>query len=158
MTEPQLPDQVLEDRRLEELRRRRSEMREAMEALEAALARPVVAAGPAWSERVHVALVELSVDLRDHIDMTEGPDGIHEQIVKAAPRLAHGVTQLSADHSRLREILDQALASAGGPTAEDHVERTREYGTALLGRLVRHRQHSSDLIFEAFQVDIGGET
>jgi len=31
MTEAQLPDQVLENQRLEELRRRRSEMREAME-------------------------------------------------------------------------------------------------------------------------------
>jgi hypothetical protein len=158
MTEAQLPDRVLENQQLDELRRRRSEMREAMEALEAALARPVHAAGPAWSERVHVALVELSVDLRDHISITEGPGGAHEQIVKAAPRLAHGVTQLSADHTRLREILDQALASAGGPDAEKHVESTREYGTALLGRLVRHRQHSSDLIFEALEVDIGGET
>jgi hypothetical protein len=153
MSEAELPDKVLD-----ELRRRRSEMREAMEALEAALARPLHTAGPAWTERVHIALIELSVDLRDHIHITEGPGGVHEQIVQAAPRLAHGVTQLTSDHARLREMLERALTTAGGHEAEDHVELTREYGTALLGRLVRHRQLSSDLIFEALQVDIGGET
>jgi hypothetical protein len=38
------------------------------------------------------------------------------------------------------------------------VDSVRDLGTALLGRLVRHRQRGSDLVFEAYEVDIGGET
>jgi hypothetical protein len=29
---------------------------------------------------------------------------------------------------------------------------------ALLGLLVRHRQRGSDLVYEAYELDIGGET
>jgi hypothetical protein len=38
------------------------------------------------------------------------------------------------------------------------VDDVREAATALLGRLVRHRQRGSDLVFEAYEFDIGGET
>jgi hypothetical protein len=38
------------------------------------------------------------------------------------------------------------------------VDRVRGLGTALLGRLLRHRQRGSDLVYEAYQIDIGGET
>ena len=36
------------------------------------------------------------------------------------------------------------------------VEAHREACIRLLGRLVRHRQRTSDLIYEAYAVDIGG--
>jgi hypothetical protein len=36
------------------------------------------------------------------------------------------------------------------------VDAVRERGTRLLGHLVRHRQRGADLIFEAYQTDIGG--
>ena len=39
---------------------------------------------------------------------------------------------------------------------DDAVEAHREACIRLLGRLVRHRQRRSDLIYEAYAVDIGG--
>ena len=44
------------------------------------------------------------------------------------------------------------------PDVIEEVDRVRGLGTALLGRLVRHRQRGSDLVFEAYEFDIGGET
>jgi hypothetical protein len=38
------------------------------------------------------------------------------------------------------------------------VSVVREAATTALGRLVRHRQRGSDLVYEAYQVEIGGET
>jgi hypothetical protein len=38
------------------------------------------------------------------------------------------------------------------------VDTVRDRGTALLGQLVRHRQRGSDLIYEAYSAEIGGET
>ena len=44
------------------------------------------------------------------------------------------------------------------PDVIEDVDRVRELGPALLGRLVRHRQRGSDLMFDAYDYDIGGET
>jgi hypothetical protein len=38
------------------------------------------------------------------------------------------------------------------------VDGIRESATALLGMLSRHRQRGADLVFDAYQTDIGGET
>jgi hypothetical protein len=39
----------------------------------------------------------------------------------------------------------------------DEVTRARELGTELLGSIVRHRQRGADLVYEAYEVDIGGD-
>jgi hypothetical protein len=62
---------------LEDVRCRRAELLESMRAVEQALAAPAPGRHARWAERVHVALVELSADLREHIDITEGPDGLY---------------------------------------------------------------------------------
>ena len=38
------------------------------------------------------------------------------------------------------------------------VDSIRESATTFLGRLSRHRQRGADLVFDAYQTDIGGET
>jgi hypothetical protein len=54
--------------------------------------------------------------------------------------------------------LDSLLARVAAPDVVGDVDRVRDLGTALLGRLVRHRQRGADLVFEAYEFDIGGET
>jgi hypothetical protein len=44
------------------------------------------------------------------------------------------------------------------PDINMDVDTVRDRGTALLGRLVRHRQRGSELVYEAYTVDIEGET
>ncbi len=51
--------------------------------------------------------------------------------------------------------LEDALA---GLDVVADVDGVRSSGTALLGRLVRHRQRGSDLVLGAYEFDIGGET
>ncbi|HYT09323.1 MAG TPA: hypothetical protein VEL73_01545 [Mycobacteriales bacterium] len=143
---------------LEVLRGRRAELREAIYALEQALAAPAPGRAAAWAERVHVALVELSADLRMHVEDTEGPDGLHRSVVATAPRLSSAVARLNREHVELGRLVQELLGQLGRPAAGDGVDLVRERGTALLGQLVRHRQRSSDLVFEAYQADIGGET
>ena len=46
------------------------------------------------------------------------------------------------------------MDGAGG--TED-VEQVRALGTSLLGRIVRHRQRGADLVYEAYEVDVGGD-
>lgn len=143
---------------LVELRRHRAELRESMDALEDALAAPAAADRARWAQRVHVALVELSGDFRQHIDVTEGPGGLYRDLLTHSPRLSAAVAGLTAEHVLVSDRIDQLLARVTAPDVSEDVDRVRDLGTALLGRLVRHRQRGSDLVFDAYDVDIGGET
>lgn len=142
---------------LEELRRHRAELRESMSALEDALAAPPTADPVRWSGHVHAALVELSGDLREHVALTEGPRGVYRDVLMTAPRLSGAVEGLTREHGLIGDQLDKLLGRLAGTDMVDPDE-VRERGTLLLGRLVRHRQRGSDLLFEAYEFDIGGET
>lgn len=143
---------------LEELRRRRAELRESMSALEDAMAAPATVDRLRWAQRVHVALVELSGDFREHIDITEGPDGLYSDLLKTSPRLSDAAASLTREHVLISGQIDHLLARVTAPDVTEDVDRVRDLGTALLGRLVRHRQRGSDLVFDAYDFDIGGET
>ncbi len=57
-------------RYLQRMRAHRAELRDAVAAVDDALASPI--ARPAWRDRVRTALVELCHDFRTHIELTEG--------------------------------------------------------------------------------------
>lgn len=144
----------LDARTVAALRARRAELRDSMSALELALAAPLADPGR-WLERVRAALVELEGDLRAHVDITEGPEGLHRDVTDVAPRLAGPARQLAAEHAVAGRLIDDLLAP---PAPEPHPDRVREQANELLALLVRHRQRGADLVYEAYQVDVGGET
>jgi hypothetical protein len=143
---------------LESIRLHRAELRESMMALEHALAAPAADRLSAWAERVNVAVVELEADFREHISITEGPDGLYSAVLSTAPRLSSSVDSLTREHVVIRGMTDGLLALVSGPTVTEDVEEVREVATTLLAKLSRHRQRGADLVYEAYQTDIGGET
>jgi hypothetical protein len=143
---------------LDDLRRRRAELLDSMRAVEQALASPAPGREGQWIERVQVAVVELDADFREHIAITEGPGGLYAQLRGTAPRLAGKVDRLIRQHAVITEHINDVLARAGDAGAGEHVEELRTRATALLAQLLHHRQQGSDLVFEAYAVDIGGET
>jgi hypothetical protein len=143
---------------VDELRRRRAELRESISALELALAGPSPGVEARWAERVHVPLVELSADFGAHVDITEGPGGLYHELLQTAPRLSGSVAALTREHVLIRGLVNDLLDGVSTPGDTEDVNRVRDLGTALLERMLRHLQRGSDLVFEAFQIDIGGET
>ncbi|HEV7193356.1 MAG TPA: hypothetical protein VGN35_09135 [Jatrophihabitantaceae bacterium] len=141
---------------LMDLRRRRAELRESMGLLEDALAAPAGGGAVQWGERVHDAVADLSDDFIDHIVVTEGPDGLHHAILSGALRLTNAVTALAAEHPNITAEIAALSAATEEPVDADRVEAVRERATHLLGHLARHRQRGADLIYEAYQTDIGG--
>lgn len=142
---------------LQAIRSRRAELRDSMSALELALAGPAARGLVRWTERVHVALVELSADFGEHIDLTEGPDGLYVDLLTTAPRLSGAVARLTGEHLEISDLVDDLLGRTSTLSNED-VDPVRELGTTLLGLLVSHRQRGSDLVYEAYEFDVGGET
>ena len=143
---------------LESLRRHRAELRDSMTALEQALAAPAGDRSGTWAERANVALVELSADIREHIAVTEGPDGLYPGLLVTAPRLCNSVASLTREHVEIKGMADGLLTRMSEPIVSTDVEAVREFAIALLAKLSRHRQRGADLVYEAYQTDIGGET
>jgi hypothetical protein len=145
------------DQAIEELRVRRAELYESMSALEQALAAPAPGRQDAWAERVHVALVELVSDFREHIAIAEGPNGVYRGVLGTTPRLSDAVARLTREHAEINDLIDELLTRVGAAPVSDDVDGVRDLGTALLLRLIRSRQRSADLVYQAYQSDIGGE-
>lgn len=140
--------------RVEIARARRHSLGGAMTALESAVAAPAAAAG--WFDSVGKAIANLRVALDDHIEATEGLEGLLAELVEVAPRLAGEVGLIKAEHEELVETLERAdmTLKAAVELASDDPEPVRRRIMTLLGRLSLHRQRGADLVYEAYNVDI----
>ncbi len=138
-------------------RTERAGLHQCMGALEEAVASPAVGREREWVREVHNRLVELGAAFERHIAVTEGPGGLFEEVHKAAPRLTHGVERLADDHREIRAAIGRALDAIRDRA--DMLPETpgdgREAVLDLLDQLMRHRQLGADLIYEAYQVDMG---
>lgn len=137
-------------------RARRAELLAAATALERALAVP--ARDPTWRDRVQAGTEGLRTAFDHHIAATEGPDGMYADIMNTAPRLKFALDQLVVEHAEMRATIGvlAKLTAELDPSDVETIDRIRVEGTDLLARLVRHRQRGADMVFEAYEQDIGG--
>ena len=142
----------------EEVRRRRAELREAMGDLENAIASPAIDNLEEWTAAVRTALDQLREDFDTHLAVTEGPGGLHEELVVVAPRLVHNVDRLTLEHVTIAEGIAAVGIRLDAVAELDDVDGVREAATDLLVRLAKHRQRGSDLLWQAYSSDVGGET
>lgn len=154
-TDPVSPQQRRDTAALRAARARRADLHGVLVALEAALAKPVPGRVDEWCADVHEALVEVSATFERHIATTEAPDGLYAEIMASQPRLAGVLDRLRGEHTTIRETIAATLVSLrASPASADDV---REQVMNLLARLIRHRQHGADLVYEAYALDIGGD-
>jgi ATP phosphoribosyltransferase regulatory subunit HisZ len=131
---------------------RREVTRDALARLEDELAGP--SASPTWRTEVTSALAELRAAFAAHIDAVEADDGFLADILEEAPRLTAAVNQLEREHVHIPSQIDALLAAL----ATDDPRAIREDALALMQAVVRHRQAGSDLVYEAYATDIGGQS
>ncbi|WP_203864695.1 hemerythrin domain-containing protein [Plantactinospora endophytica] len=136
------------------VRRRRAALRSEIQFLEQALAAP--ARDPGWRPRVRSSLGGLRGAFAEHMVVTEGPDGLYAELLDHAPRLARGVHVLIREHVAV--VATMAALQRRVDLPEIGVSELRNRATDLLRELSRHRQRGADLVYEAYQTDIGGET
>lgn len=135
---------------------RRAELRETLTYLEHCLAAPAFGRAVVWGEAVHDALTTVAADFAAHVEVTEGTGGLHESIVSGDVRLANAVAALTVEHASIAAEIARLLADSAPPVVESDVDALRERATRLLTAVSKHRQRGADLIYEAFQADIGG--
>jgi hypothetical protein len=140
---------------LEAAARARRELREALIAFEGALASPI-RDRETWRAYVADALHALADAFEDHVSETEGPTGLYAEMEDVAPHLSAKARRLRDEHPPITAGLADAGSRLGGSLVDDaEVEAVRDELQRVMGRIVRHRQHGADLVWEAYAVDIG---
>jgi hypothetical protein len=143
---------------LAETARRRADLRDALVDVEQAISRPAVGREPEWTKGVVLRLEGLAHAIQEHVEITERPDGLYDEISTKAPHLATKIDRLREEHPVLRDrtqvLLTKLQTTAIGPAWP--LDEARDDLQRLLGQIVRHRQLGSDLVWEAYNLDIGG--
>ena len=146
---------------LDAARRRRQTLHEALVHLEQAISSPATGRTPDWSRVVTKEMVSLRDAFDQHVVVTETPGGLYEEIMERAPRLDGKLRRLHAEHPVITQQTAAALERLEAGEVGDEgspwpIERARDDLQRLLGSIVRHRQSGADLVWEAYNVDIGG--
>jgi hypothetical protein len=135
-------------------RTQREALQRAMVRLEGAAAAPARHREGPWEAIVTEALHEVRRALAEHVHVAEGPDGLFNEIRGLHPRFEHRVHELAKDHIALADLIDRAASALQAADPLD-IDACREAVTILLTRLMRHRQRGLDLVYEAYQLDVG---
>ena len=141
-------------RAFETARARRLGVRAALEELESAVAAPASSRSAAWTEELGARLGKLGQAFDHHVAATEGDDGLLQEILADAPRLAHRIDELRADHVRIRAAIAEAVEAVPAPAGDDHVAALRNTALDVMRRVTHHRHLGADLVYEAYSVDI----
>ena len=144
---------------LEAAKGQRLSLRRAIAGLEEALAASEDPDGlRALPERLAPALERLQEVFAVHVEVTEAPGGLYQEIMENAPRLANRVTRFRREHAEITEGIRRDLAACATAGDSEAAQALRDHGVRLFADLVRHRKRGLDLVYEAYHVDIGGES
>ena len=145
-------------RAFEEAARRRADLHHALVDVERAISSPAAGRLDTWTGDVVKRLSILLDSIDEHIEVTERPEGLYEEILHLAPRLSTQVDRLRAEHPALRagttELIERLHSTAIGRGWP--LDEARDDAQRLLGKIVKHRQGGADLVWEAYNLDIGG--
>ena len=130
---------------------KRVELKEALSQVENAAAAPSAEEG--WRAKLLVELEHLRQALLDHVEEVEADDGLLNEMLDQAPRLANRIESVRNEHPDLCRRVDQAILDVRGDA--DVIDLRAEV-LDTLSAIARHRQRGSDLVYEGYHIDIGG--
>lgn len=140
---------------LRQIRVRRDELYESILGLERAVSAPSQGQILEWAHGAADRVERLGAAFKNHVAITEDRGGLFDDVMDHAPRLAHAIAELRRDHESLRSLLDAAGRSIQDVHDVDGVERTRTRLLDLILELLEHRHRGSELVYDAYDVDLG---
>ena len=112
-----------------------------------------------WAEGLRQALDEMADILRRHQDASERPGGTLEEMANLQPRLTPRIERSRGEHlpliertEGLRDLVARQMEA--GAVAVDHL---RQDAGRLQGDVRHHMAAGVDLMYEAYERDMGGE-
>jgi hypothetical protein len=144
---------------LDEARRRRKTLHESLVHLEVAISSPAAGRIDAWTAQVLKEMVGVRDAFEQHVLVTEKPEGLYDEILGRAPRLEHAIRRLKDEHPEIGQAITEMIArlehtEIGG--VQWPLDDARDDLQRFIGKVIKHRQRGADLVWEAYNVDIGG--
>ncbi|MGC4857840.1 hypothetical protein [Micromonospora sp. DT41] len=109
-----------------------------------------------WRENVLRRLRPVGQGFAEHVRVTEGPSGLYRELLTHSPRLDHRVRLLTREHAAIVATMLAVQRLAERPEAS--LDELRHRAGHLLRALTRHRRRGAELLWQAYQTDLGGET
>jgi hypothetical protein len=152
---------------LDAVRARRAGLRRASRAVREVLRTPPGSVAALTQPPLEAALAELAEVWARHTAQTEADDGVLAQVLADCPRLAPAIGRLRREHAAVAEALAAVAGALAAVRAEpgtaDAVAVAAEPGPVpaatgldrLLDTVEKHRRAGRELLYEAYQVDLG---
>ncbi|TWU27635.1 hypothetical protein [Bythopirellula polymerisocia] len=110
-----------------------------------------------WHQHVHDTLVVLQTSLSDTCNSANSEESLMSEVVTESPRLESKVRRIRAEYADLENHVEslQACFSKPAENTEDDVADIRQRLGWLITALKHVQSKETELLYEAFQVDIG---
>ena len=121
---------------LQEAAKRRRTLHEALVGLEFAISSPAAGRIPDWTSLVTKEVTAIRDAWDQHVDTTEKPGGLYEEIVGISPRLARMLqrSEYTKDAAAPKNGGNEVSVASGSSSPSRPVKRSRFAAAALAGR------------------------
>jgi len=145
---------------LEAAKHRRATLHDAIVHLEEAISSPATGRIPDWTTQVMKEMTGVRDAWEQHVIVTEKPGGLYEEIMERSPRLVGNVHRLQDEHPSVTDSVEAMMTRLESTPIDDEgpwpLDTARDDLQRFIGSVVKHRQRGADLVWEAYNVDIGG--
>jgi hypothetical protein len=136
-------------RAIDRVEPQRGRLGEALRAYELSTMNP----GPDWAEAVGRPLVELRRAFEEHVEFTEGPDGLFDEMVHDDTiEVSSEIDQLRRDHIVVIAAMDRAREALTSPPSDD--DHLRELMASVARLVGKHRRRGAQLLYDVYSVDV----
>src|SRR4051794_25607716 len=135
----------------------RGRLRAAAEAFQATSAAPAGNTAEdraAWLGAVGRTLTALGEAWREHVDFTEAPDGLFDELLDGSVEVAPEVDHLRRDHEGLVSAMTRARQLLASPTAGPDDTKLLASLAGISKQVEQHRRRGADLLYQVYSVDV----
>ena len=93
---------------------------------------------------------------QEHVEFTEGPDGLFEELLDDSVEVAPEVDHLRRDHEVLVAAMGRAQELLASPTAGPDDTKLLQSLTGIAKQVDQHRRRGADLLYQVYSVDVSG--
>jgi len=145
------------DQQTREANEGRQRMLSAMRGLENALAQPSFARWEEWHQHVSEMLEQLQIALRETREVSDQEGSLLTVLVTEYPRLQPRCESLRSEYDTIQKRIEHLRQKfAEHEPSPSCIAEMRQKLADLLTAIRRVQADETELIFEAYQVDIGG--